>query len=150
MTKQLLPILAVLAVCFFIGVFPAAAAFALGCLLISARTVQWSSLLLGAIIADTAAMIVGESTVVFWGLLLAAVIILSLRSLPRAAVLALAAFIVLQLETEPNVYIPLFLGVIWSGILLFTSEKKYDIIYRNDKAERNNLPWQENPTTTKA
>ena len=128
MTKQLLPILAVLAIFFFIGMFPAGAAFALGCLLISARTVQWSSLLLGAIISDTMAMIVGESTVVFWGLLTAAVIILSLRSLPRAAVLALAAFLVLRLDIRPTVYVSLFLGVIWSGILLFTSEKRYDII----------------------
>lgn len=150
MIKQFLPLAAVLAACVFLGVFPAAAAFMLGCLLTSARTVQWHTVILGALVTDIAAMIVGESAVVFWGLLLAAVIILSLRSLPRAAVLAAAAFLVLQLEIEPAVYLSLFLGVIWSGILLFTSEKNCGIMSSNDKSERNKLPWQENPTTTKA
>ncbi|MCH5188112.1 MAG: hypothetical protein J1F63_06885 [Oscillospiraceae bacterium] len=122
----------------------------LGCLLMSVRTVKWSVVLLGALVADIAAMIVGGSTVVFWGLLMAAAVILSLRSLPRAAVLAAAAFLVLRLDIEPAVYVSLFLGVIWSGILLFTSETNCAIMKDNDKLERNRLPWQENPTTTKA
>ena len=150
MTKQLFPTIAVLAIFFFIGVLPAGAAFMLGCLLISARTVQWSGVLLGALVADITAMVVGESTVVFWGLMIAAAVILSLRSLPRAALIVAAAFLVLRLNVEPAVYISLFLGVIWSGILLFTSDKNYGIIIRKDTAERNRMPWQENPTTTKA
>lgn len=151
--------LAVLAVCLPLGLVPSAAAFSAGLMLAGAgrsRAVLWPLLLLGTLLADTLATLAGESALLLWPLLAAALCSLSLFSLPRAALLAAAAFILIRAQAPPEIYVPVFAGCLTGGILLFTTEKKYGIIQENDitsnrnKIERKTAPWQEKPTTTKA
>lgn len=105
--------------------------FAAACLFvpgIAEKGGGWPSVIIGALSCDIIAMLSGEGKLLFWGLTVCAVVGLSLISLPKAALLALAAYALLRFEAGAAVYVSLFIGVIWNVILLFTYEKKYDII----------------------
>ncbi len=120
-----------LAVCFFAGAGAAGLAFAAACVFVSLPKkplCPWYTVVLGALAADIAAMLVGDGGLMFWGLLLTAAVALALVSLPRAAVLVSAAWLLLELEAPPGIYVPAFAGIIYTSILLFTSEKNCAII----------------------
>lgn len=136
-----------LAICFLAGIFPAGAAFVLGCLIAGCQ-MRWYAAVLGALAADTAALIFDGNTFLFWTLFAAAAVCLSLFSLPRTAFLSAAALILLRTQAGAKIYIPLFAASAAGAILLFTIGKKYGII-KKIKVERKIWPWRKDPTTTK-
>lgn len=139
MTKQILFFITAVLICILIDLPASGLAFAIACIFVSLPKpplCKWYSLIFGALLADIAAMLVGESPAVFWGLLLIAAALTALNSLPKAAVLFAAAWIMLKFETPADIYIGAFSGIIWNKILLFTYRKNCAIIIGND-IERN-------------
>ena len=89
---------------------------------------RWFGIVMGALISSIAVLLAGDSSVLFWGLLSVAAISLSIISLWKTVLLGTAAFFLLRFDIEAVIYVPLFIGVIWNAILVFTYGKIYDTI----------------------
>ena len=89
---------------------------------------RWYEVIIGALASSITFLLVGDSPVLFWGLLAVAAVSLSLTSLWKTLVFGIGAFFMLRYNVGPEIYISLFIGMIWNAILVFTCEKFYGTI----------------------
>ncbi|MGN1097767.1 MAG: hypothetical protein ACI4SS_02600 [Clostridia bacterium] len=126
MFKQIILTAAALGLCYLAGVPIAGLCFAAAAFFVSFPRLakcQWYEIVIGALLCNIAAMLAGDNTFVFWGLLLTAALAVSLCSLWKTFLLCAAAWVMLSMDTSPEIYISLFAGIAWNAILVFTYEK---------------------------
>ncbi len=129
--KRLLLIAAAVFLCWLAGIPAEGAVFASAAFFISFPRLpqcRWYDIVIGALASDCIAMFFGESSIVFWGLLLISAAAVSLTNLPKTALLCVLGWLLLKIGTPPSIYVSLFIGIIWNAILAFTYEKICDTI----------------------
>lgn len=80
---------------------------------------RWYGVAIGGLAAGAAELLAGDGAVLFWALTATALIALSLRSLPKTAILTAAGWVMLKNGVGPEIYVPLYIGVIYNAAAEF-------------------------------
>ena len=131
MLKKWILLAMALVLCLLVGVGIYGLAFAAAAFFVSFpkyAPCRWYDIVIGALASSIVVLLTGDSIILFWGLLAVTAVSLSLTSLWKTVLLGIAAYCMLRFDVNPEIYVSLFIGIIWNAILVFTYGKIYGTI----------------------
>ncbi len=75
---------------------------------------------IGGLLAGCTGIVAGESTILFWGMHILAMVCLSLKSLTKTVALGLMSMGVLRLGTGAEVWLPVFFAAVYNTVYSLT------------------------------
>ncbi len=115
-------------VCALVGVWREGLIFLLAGLFVGLPKppeIRWYALALGGLLSGIVISVAGNSVPMFWALTVTAAMSLALSSLPRTALLTGIGWLLLKNGIGAEIYVPLYIGVIYNAILVFTYGEIY-------------------------